>query len=135
MAWCAISSFGKIKKIKFASNGAPCVWCAISNEDTNGAPVSGAPLLYSSGAPHTWCAINVHISYSPFPSSDSMMAVQWLSRIVIETGILHIMDNLPEGSKKVVMPLRFSVSFFKNFIPSSFFCTTFVDQPGSLFIP
>ncbi|VAI48068.1 unnamed protein product [Triticum turgidum subsp. durum] len=40
---------------------------------------------------------------------DSMKPVQWLSKIVIETGILHIMDNLPEGSKKVVMPLRFSI--------------------------
>ena len=46
---------------------------------------------------------------------DSMKPVQWLSKIVIETGILHIMDNLPEGSKKVVMPLRFSVSFSKTF--------------------
>ncbi|XBI20630.1 hypothetical protein VPH35_061879 [Triticum aestivum] len=41
---------------------------------------------------------------------DSMKPVQWLSKIVIETGILHIMDNLPEGSKKVVMPLRFSMN-------------------------
>ncbi|XBH70127.1 hypothetical protein VPH35_097853 [Triticum aestivum] len=41
---------------------------------------------------------------------DSMKPVQWLSRIVIETGILHIMDNLPEGSKKVIMPLRFSTN-------------------------
>ncbi|VAH73454.1 unnamed protein product [Triticum turgidum subsp. durum] len=41
---------------------------------------------------------------------DSMKLVQWLSKIVIETGILHIMDNLPEGSKKVVMPLRFSMN-------------------------
>ncbi|KAF7097614.1 hypothetical protein CFC21_099414 [Triticum aestivum] len=40
---------------------------------------------------------------------DSMRPVQWLSKIVIETRILHIMDNLPEGSKKVVMPLRFSI--------------------------
>ncbi|CDJ26455.1 unnamed protein product [Triticum aestivum] len=36
---------------------------------------------------------------------DSMKPKQWLSKIVIETGIIHIMDNLPEGSKKVVMPL------------------------------
>ena len=57
---------------------------------------------------------------------DSMKPVQWLSKIVIETGILHIMDNLPEGSKKVVMPLRFSVSFYKTFfLPSSLFCSTF----------
>ncbi|XBH62130.1 hypothetical protein VPH35_116422 [Triticum aestivum] len=41
---------------------------------------------------------------------DSMKPVQWLSRIVIETGILHIMANLLEGSKKVVMPLRFSTN-------------------------
>ncbi|XBI58080.1 hypothetical protein VPH35_039366 [Triticum aestivum] len=41
---------------------------------------------------------------------DSMKPVQWLSKIVIETGILHIMDNLPDGSKKVVMPLRFSMN-------------------------
>ncbi|XBI26245.1 hypothetical protein VPH35_051008 [Triticum aestivum] len=41
---------------------------------------------------------------------DSMKPVQWLSKIVIDTGILHIMDNLPEGSKKVVMPLRFSMN-------------------------
>ena len=46
---------------------------------------------------------------------DSMKPVQWLSKIIIETGILHIMDNLPEGSKKVVMPVRFSVSFSKTF--------------------
>ncbi|XBI50848.1 hypothetical protein VPH35_114196 [Triticum aestivum] len=39
---------------------------------------------------------------------DSMKPVQWLSKIVIEIGILHIMESLPEGSKKVVMPLRFS---------------------------
>ncbi|XBI95915.1 hypothetical protein VPH35_032282 [Triticum aestivum] len=39
---------------------------------------------------------------------DSMKPVQWLSKIVIETGILHIMESLAEGSKKVVMPLRFS---------------------------
>ena len=53
---------------------------------------------------------------------DSMKPVQWLSKIVIETGILHIMDNLPEGSKKVVMPLRFSVNFSKTFfLPSSLF--------------
>ena len=51
---------------------------------------------------------------------DSMKPVQWLSKFVIETRILHIMDNLPERSKKVVMPLRFSVSFFKTFLPSSF---------------
>ncbi|XBI01497.1 hypothetical protein VPH35_130259 [Triticum aestivum] len=38
-----------------------------------------------------------------------MKPVQWLSKIVTETGILHIVDNLPEGSKKVVMPLRFSM--------------------------
>ncbi|XBI85844.1 hypothetical protein VPH35_093913 [Triticum aestivum] len=41
---------------------------------------------------------------------DSMKPKQWLSKIVIETGIIHIMDNLPEGSKKVVMPLRFSIN-------------------------
>ncbi|KAF6990356.1 hypothetical protein CFC21_007558 [Triticum aestivum] len=41
---------------------------------------------------------------------DSMKPVQWLSKIVIETGVLHIMESLPEGSKKVVMPLRFSMN-------------------------
>ncbi|XBI21942.1 hypothetical protein VPH35_063015 [Triticum aestivum] len=41
---------------------------------------------------------------------DSMKPKQWLSKIVIETGIIHIMDNLPEGSKKVIMPLRFSIN-------------------------
>ena len=57
---------------------------------------------------------------------DSMKPVQWLSKIVIETGILHIMESLLEGSKKVVMPLRFSVSFSKTlFLPSSLFCSTF----------
>ena len=64
---------------KIVSNGAPCVWCAISNEDTNGAPVSGAPLLYSSGAPHTWCAINVHIGYSPFPSSGCHVNADYMT--------------------------------------------------------
>ena len=62
---------------------------------------------------------------------DSMKPVQWLSKIVIETGILHIMDNLPEGSKKVVMPLRFSVSFFKSFFPSSFSVALLFTNSGS----
>ncbi|KAF6984051.1 hypothetical protein CFC21_002110 [Triticum aestivum] len=33
---------------------------------------------------------------------DSMKPVQWLSKIVIETGILHIMDNLPEGLRRLL---------------------------------
>ena len=65
---------------------------------------------------------------------DSMKPVQWLSRIFIETGILHIMANLPEGSEKVVMPLRFSVSFFKTFFPSSFSVALLFTNSGSPFI-
>ncbi|KAF6982775.1 hypothetical protein CFC21_001119 [Triticum aestivum] len=45
---------------------------------------------------------------------DSMKPKQWLSRVVIETGIIHIMNNLPEGSNKVVMPLRFSINLQKG---------------------
>src|SRR5215216_2276289 len=62
-------SLGRVWGQDKTSNGAPHTRCAISNMATNGAPISGASLLYNSGAPHTWCAISVHISYSHFSSS------------------------------------------------------------------
>ena len=35
---CAISMYGKMEKIIIHTSGAPCLWCAISVEDTNDAP-------------------------------------------------------------------------------------------------
>jgi hypothetical protein len=58
----------------------------------NGVPVSGAPLLYSSGAPHTWCAINVHISYSRFPSSG-MKPENFRITLGYLNGDMHVPNN------------------------------------------
>ncbi|XBI77469.1 hypothetical protein VPH35_070559 [Triticum aestivum] len=39
-----------------------------------------------------------------------LISLKELVDLMKPTGILHIMENLPEGSKKVVMPLRFSMN-------------------------
>ncbi|XP_037434139.1 uncharacterized protein LOC119301288 [Triticum dicoccoides] len=64
-----------------------------------------------------------------------MKPKQWLPKIVIETGIIHIMDNLPEGSKKVVMPLRFSGIFNVNEINKKFEYKNRLDKKDLVMLP
>lgn len=50
--------------------------------------------------------------------ADSMKPLKWPSSMVVEIGIIHIIKNLPPGSKKVIMPLRVVVTFFFLFAAS-----------------
>ncbi|XP_044978996.1 uncharacterized protein LOC123446476 isoform X2 [Hordeum vulgare subsp. vulgare] len=40
---------------------------------------------------------------------DYMKPLQWLSSMVIQIAIIHIIKNLPQGSREVIMPLRLSL--------------------------
>ncbi|XBI95066.1 hypothetical protein VPH35_031603 [Triticum aestivum] len=95
-------------------------------DDENTRKANSPQLIYisffSCTVPPTYLEI---IRYGNFCISlkelvDSMKPKQWLSKIVVETRIIHIMDNLPEGSKKVVMPLRFSGIYNVNEINKKF---------------